>query len=80
MLQVMLLRILLIIFSSGILYICLLYFIGWQEDGYLKRRIRKSERNRRNNKSRIILIYLLVLSVGLSIYFLMIKYFVRGAL
>lgn len=78
MLQVMLLRILLIIILGSLLFICLLYFIGFHEDGLLKKCKQKKDYFQRNSKAKIILIYLLVLCAGISLYFLLIKHWIRG--
>jgi glucose-6-phosphate-specific signal transduction histidine kinase len=68
-----------VILTGGILYLCLLYLIGKAERRYLKKRRKLFEKNQGIHKKWIIVIYLLILFVGVTTCFILIKYRIRSA-
>jgi ABC-type Fe3+ transport system permease subunit len=73
----MLLNASLLIVLGILLFLFLLYIIGWRDDTILKKRKEKQGRSHRG-KREIVLIYILVLCTGIPLYFLLIKYLIRG--
>lgn len=78
MYQVILYRILLILIPGGLLFLCLLYFIGMNNDMYLKRRKLRQAGREKIKKKYIILFYFLILCIGAVVYFLIIQSKIRG--
>lgn len=74
----MILRILGILSSGGILFCCLLYFIGWKQDRYL--RGKRTGLNKRKDKENIwvIFMYFILLCFGIFIDFIIINSWIRG--